>query len=94
MTPEERIVLLETRLAAAEDRIARLESGRPNNGFVPTPPFTWPLVPSVSTNPNTCGKCGLKLEPVMGYVCPQGSNCPCGLGGFSCAVADALTRNA
>lgn len=30
-----------------------------------------------------CGKCGLKLMRVMGYVCPN-FNCPCGLGGSTC----------
>lgn len=30
-----------------------------------------------------CSKCGLKLEKVMGYCCPQ-SQCPCGLGSTVC----------
>lgn len=88
-----RIAELERRLAAAEGRIAHLESGVHRNGEVPTPampygPGGWPTRPVYPAQaPNTCGKCGLKMEGAMGYVCPQGGSCPTGLGGFSCTVA-------
>lgn len=47
----------------------------------------WPFPPK-KKNPddwknNTCSQCGLELRPVMWYVCYQ-SNCPTGLGGFTC----------
>jgi hypothetical protein len=35
---------------------------------------------------NTCPKCGLKLEGVMGYCCPN-AGCPTGLGPVMCSVA-------
>jgi hypothetical protein len=56
------------------------------NGEVPTPPFTWPY-PATQSIPNACAKCGLKMEGVMGYVCPNGGNCPTGLGGFASMAA-------
>lgn len=34
---------------------------------------------------SVCPKCGLTLEPVMGYVCPQ-PGCPTGLGGTYCML--------
>jgi hypothetical protein len=33
---------------------------------------------------NSCSKCGLRLEGVMGYVCSQ-PMCPTGLGGVWCS---------
>lgn len=65
-----------------------------NNNFftsppVPTPepePWSHPLVPKWPQYPESdhrCGKCGIKIEGVMGYYCPQ-PNCPCGLGGITC----------
>ena len=36
-----------------------------------------------------CGKCGLKLEGVMGYVCSQ-PQCPTGLGGVWCSTGTTL----
>lgn len=66
-----------------------------NNNFftsppVPTPepePWEHPLVPKwpQMPEPTHCGKCGIKIEGVMGYYCPQ-PNCPCGLGGITCGV--------
>lgn len=50
------------------------------NGEIPTPPITWPY-PATQSIPNACSKCGLKMEGVMGYVCPNGGDCPTGLGG-------------
>lgn len=34
---------------------------------------------------SSCLKCGLKLDQVMGYCCPD-SKCPCGLGPVMCGV--------
>lgn len=45
-----------------------------------------PLVPIWPERPPTerrCTKCGIKIEGVMGYYCPQ-TDCPCGLGGVNC----------
>ncbi len=43
--------------------------------LIPMHPKTSPLTPF---NPvfAVCGKCGLELTMVMGYVCPHG-DCPC-----------------
>ena len=50
-----------------------------------TPPI--PYDPTIPIIPNPviskCGKCGLELSQVMGYVCSQ-PNCPTGLGGPTC----------
>lgn len=32
-----------------------------------------------------CGQCGMRIMPVMGYVCPR-PNCPCGFRGVTCGV--------
>lgn len=32
-----------------------------------------------------CGVCGLRIMPVMGYVC-QRSDCPCGFGPVTCGA--------
>jgi hypothetical protein len=77
------------KIADLERRVARLEKGIHRNGEVPTPPIPWgpiPNSPSFGFEPAKCAKCGLKMEGVMMYVCPQGGNCPTGLGGFSCSV--------
>jgi hypothetical protein len=56
---------------------------------MPTGPYpgTTPL-PYIPSDPYTptftkCSKCGLNLEKVMGYVCPN-NPCPCGMGGVYC----------
>lgn len=41
-----------------------------------------PMMPAWNEIRN-CSKCGLKLEGVMGYVCPH-AECPTGLGGTRC----------
>ena len=48
----------------------------------PFTPFTPYVVDKVTTTwaANTCSKCGIKLEGVMGYCCPH-PKCPTGLGG-------------
>lgn len=43
-------------------------------------PTIWPCPVPVTPDYKTCGKCGMKLEGVMGYCCPH-SHCPTGLGG-------------
>lgn len=77
---EDRLTQLERRLAAAEGRIAQLESAGRSYG---------PVTQPVQFGPNQCGKCGIKLEGVMMYCCPHG-DCPCGLGGISCTVLSPL----
>jgi hypothetical protein len=52
--------------------------------IAPQYPFI-PVMPAVSANPR-CGKCNIELAPIMGYCCPH-TDCPCGLGGFSCTTA-------
>lgn len=42
-----------------------------------------PIWPHNAASGRKCTKCGIKLEGVMGYYCPQ-KDCPCGLGGVSC----------
>jgi hypothetical protein len=37
----------------------------------------------VWTKPQSCSKCGLKLDGVLGYCCPQ-AGCPTGLGPVMC----------
>lgn len=49
-------------------------------GKAPTVPFPPYFGPS-----NVCGKCGLKLDGMMSYCCPQ-PDCPCGMGPIMCAV--------
>jgi hypothetical protein len=43
-------------------------------------PIIEPLAPAGRPAPDgaiaVCGACGLRLMPVMGYVCPR-NNCPC-----------------
>lgn len=49
-------------------------------------PFPDPYLPKWPEYPQSdhrCPKCGIKIEGVMGYCCPQVS-CPCGLGGVTC----------
>lgn len=62
--------------------------------------YTSPM-PSVPLNPQPynpfptmepkqhCPKCGLKLEGVMGYVCPN-NPCPTGMGGVWCSTTDCV----
>ena len=54
-----------------------------------------PIIPRLPENPlhptkpapdgavAVCGECGLRILPVMGYVCSN-PRCPCGLGGATC----------
>jgi hypothetical protein len=67
------------KIADLERRVAALERAQ----RVPHPavPYFPPVEPVFG--PNQCGRCGITLSPVMGYVCPH-ANCPCGLGGASC----------
>lgn len=59
----------------------------------PTPyaPWTMPYQPWTTPNhppmANNCPKCGLKLEGVMGYCCPN-AGCPTGLGPVTCKAPE------
>ena len=69
---EERI---QRRLDMLEARVFELEQKMKTRDTTPLTP-TWPS----TTMPSICPKCGLKLEPIMGYVC-YNNPCPTGLGG-------------
>jgi len=57
--------------------------------FTESVPYVGAPMPNIPMNPTyppynpTCGKCGLKLDTVMGYVCPN-LDCPTGLGPVRC----------
>lgn len=93
ITSGEKIAQLERRVAELERLVGILTRDRDamqpiaSPGFpsiAPQYPFI-PVMPAVSANPR-CGKCNIELAPIMGYCCPH-SDCPCGLGGFSCTAA-------
>ncbi len=49
---------------------------------------SFPSIPRPGSPPydpvvSVCGKCGLELRQVMGYVCSK-PGCPTGLGGATC----------
>lgn len=46
-------------------------------------PTKVPLPWTPKSTKQSCTKCGITLEPIMGYYCPH-SDCPCGLGSPSC----------
>ena len=50
---------------------------------IPYQPWTTPNTPIG----NNCPKCGLKMDGVMGYVCPA-PDCPTGLGPVMCKAGD------
>lgn len=54
----------------------------PNTITVLADPTNWPA--------NRCSKCGIKLEPVMGYCCPM-PDCPTGLGSPFSRTTGSLT---
>ena len=57
-----------------------------NNPYPPLPPVIAPWIPPYqphTTTWNQCAKCGLKLEGVMSYCCPN-PQCPTGLGPVTC----------
>lgn len=95
MTTEEMIKFLQARIDHLEQMLEQsMEMNRKlmerisERPITPLPyplPSTQPIWPTVPKNPeyNLCPKCGLKLEGVMGYVCPQ-AQCPTGLGGAWC----------
>lgn len=75
---EKRIVHLEEQLAFSQREIDRLQIELVNERLVvPTTgkPFR---IPNWAA-PNSCSKCGLKLEGIMGYVCSN-KDCPSGMG--------------
>lgn len=55
----------------------------PNNPWTPKVSPMVPTSPWIHPQPITCGKCGLKLDGVMGYSCPD-IGCPAGLGPVMC----------
>lgn len=66
------VELLKNRIDAIEhsQRVTQ-----PYGPTIPYQPFQWPT--------DQCTRCGLKLDKVMGYVCPV-PNCPTGLGPVMC----------
>jgi hypothetical protein len=73
--------------------------------YRPMVPVTWPVGPIHPPRPTewrpskpwddlgSCSKCGIKLSPVMGYVCSR-VDCPTGLGGSSgVGIAAALSQD-
>jgi hypothetical protein len=79
---------LERLLIEVDSLKRRIESLEQNQRVTqPYQPFGIPL-----PNPNTyqwptnhCTKCGLQLDKVMSYCCPQ-PNCPTGLGPVMCTT--------
>lgn len=72
-----------TDLENLEERIARLERLVEERHYIPSDkPWYVPLQPKVKW-PNTCSKCGLKLDTAMCYSCVN-IDCPCGMGPVSC----------
>jgi hypothetical protein len=68
------------RLDDLERRVAQLErDAAPFKRYGEPSPDRWPHQPPE----NKCSKCGLKLEGVMGYCCPN-PGCPTGLGSPTC----------
>lgn len=55
----------------------------------PMPSTPWnpsqPYGPLINTPKQSCPKCGITLDKVMGYCCPN-NPCPTGLGGVYCST--------
>ena len=91
MTQEEMIKFYEDRIKHLEEMLEKsMEMNRTLmekvGGQRPITSLPYPL----PTQPNpfsNCPKCGLKLEGVMGYVCPN-AGCPTGLGGAWCSTGE------
>lgn len=67
-----------------EERIARLERLVEERHYIPqNTPWEVPLTLRKEYMENRCTKCGIKLNTVMSYCCPQ-TDCPCGMGPVSC----------
>lgn len=80
----------EERIAELERRVEELERGRTVWPALPVPtfpqPVPFPAQPNGPMGPVTglaCGKCGLRLDGPLGFVCLQ-PDCPSGLGGAWC----------
>lgn len=84
MTPAE--VDTQRRLAAIEERLARLE-GLP--ALAPLRSTPAPFAPERRFSPyavvQVCPKCGVNLDKVSGYACPH-RDCPTGLDGASSQI--------
>ena len=81
-TTSEEISVLKHRVSELERVVAILARERDMrqpyaSPGVPTP--MWSVYPAPTAN--VCARCGMKLE---GVVCPNGGNCPTGLGGSVC----------
>lgn len=79
MQPSERIDELERKVTELERLVEEMRKSPPLPGT-----YTWPFEPKPWAEiVNNCPKCGLQLNTVMGYCCPQ-PYCPTGLGGSMC----------
>jgi hypothetical protein len=86
---EEMIRHLQTRLVYLEGRVAQLESGRYPYPVNPT----WPTTPpGPFYHKPKCGKCGIELSNVMGYVCSD-AYCPTFMKAVAYSVAGTQTAS-
>lgn len=74
----DRLEAIEKSLDAIRKRVDNIDIVRQLPAPLPPTPNTW-------FDPKTCPKCGLKLEGVMGYCCPQ-PYCPTGMGPVMCTT--------
>jgi hypothetical protein len=73
------------RIAALERRVTELERQNAGSKMIgPAPQTPWFPEPRTMGEKPRCGKCGIELHGVMGYVCPRAGECPIGLGGLTC----------
>lgn len=93
MTDADKIADLERRVAQLEQAGRRYGPFEAKPATEPPPSYpVWPIMPAIGAKPR-CPKCNMELSTVMGYVCPQGGNCPTGLGGFTCMTAVDISQN-
>jgi hypothetical protein len=86
---EEMIRHLQTKMVYLEGRVAQLETGRYPYPVNPT----WPTTPpGPFYNKPKCGKCGIELSNVMGYVCPD-AYCPTFMKAVAYSVAGTQTAS-
>ena len=68
-------------------KIVKIVTFYDDGTFTESVPYVGAPMPNIPMNPsfpiNQCSKCGLKLDTVMGYVCPN-LDCPTGLGPVRC----------
>ena len=63
--------------------VIRAMSKPPTTTLPGIPTYPIDQIPPIKQWYGNCPRCGLKLEGVMGYVCPN-ADCPTGLGGSKC----------